>query len=201
MRDKFFRQIADMQARDAGMAPFAAPIADQSRRAVQLHYLAREEAQMLPRFLDRARLVEPPTLGDHQRVRTQHQRLWMERRDSRRLGDRQCFSHFGRRGTLQPRLNRAFINIGGDALVSDTSSIEHRPARGGFAGENQTLVHIGFPTPPSLAGLRSRSCASRMMAAAVSSIERRVTSITGQPLSPNIRRAYCSSAFTRSLST
>ena len=62
--------------------------------------------------------------------------------------------------------------------------IDHRPARGPFARQNQARgrgTHIGFPTPPSLAGLRSRSCASRMIAAAVSSIERRVTSITGQP--------------------
>ena len=31
--------------------------------------------------------------------------------------------------------------------------------------------------------------------------ERRVTSITGQPLSANIRRAYCTSLVTRSAST
>ena len=40
--------------------------------------------------------------------------------------------------------------------------------------------------------LASRSLTSLMIAAAVSSIERRVTSITGQPLSANMRRAKAS---------
>ncbi len=57
------------------------------------------------------------------------------------------------------------------------------------------LTSPSIPGKSLSAGLRSFS--RLMMAAAVSSIERRVTSITGQPLSANIRRAYCTSLVTR----
>ena len=66
------------------------------------------------------------------------------------------------------------------------------PPRRALRGEQQ-------PHPrPQLAAASIRSLQNLTIAKAVSSIERRVTSITGQPLSAKIRRAKASSALTAS---
>ena len=74
----------------------------------------------------------------------------------------------------------------------------------GAGGTGQTLVeHEGVDKVAftGSTGVASRSAQSLTMASALSSIERRVTSITGQSLSANIRRAKASSALTASTST
>ena len=183
------------------MAPLAPAILDQRSGGMELHDFAGEEPQMLGGFLAGLGLIEAPSAYDYQRIRSQNKGLRMMLRHRRRLCNGERLGDLLGFGALKTRLHRALVDVGGDALIGNPRSIEHRPARGRFAGENQRDSHMGVPTPPSLAGLRPRSCARRMIAAAVSSIERRVTSITGQPLSPNIRLANCSSALTLSLST
>src|SRR3546814_18124018 len=75
----------------------------------------------------------------------------------------------------------------GRRFESKPGGAQHRRASAALRGEDER----GHP---------ARSSTSLMTAAAVSSIERRVTSITGQPLSANIRRAKAISAMHRSSS-
>ena len=76
-------------------------------------------------------------------------------------------------------------------LERHAGRFQHAPPGRALRGEEQ----------PHSAACSSRSVHNLTIASAVSSIERRVTSITGQPLSANMRRANASSALTASMST
>src|SRR5690606_11974575 len=92
-------------------------------------------------------------------------------------------------GGEQRRRHCLLVDMRGRRFEIKPGGPEHRGAAAALRGEDER-AH------PAV-----RSSTSLMTAAAVSSIDRRVTSITGQPLSANIRRAYASSALTRSSST
>src|SRR5438309_5665303 len=92
-------------------------------------------------------------------------------------------------GTDQTGLRLLLLQLRFGEAEGNAGRLEHRPPRRALRGEQQ----------PHAASIRSLQ--RRTMAKAVSSIERRVTSITGQSLSANSRRAKASSAFTASRST
>src|SRR3546814_9099048 len=80
---------------------------------------------------------------------------------------------------------RLLVDMRGAGFEGQPGGAEHRGAAAALRGEEQCHAP-------------ARSSTSLITAAAVSSIERRVTSITGPTLSANIRRAKASSAFQRS---
>ena len=146
-------------------------------------------------------LVKPASVDNDQRVATQHQRLAMHLRHSQRLGLGQRPRHDGRRGVAQIGFKLPLIDMRGQGGKCHTRRRQHRLTRGAFRSQNEPDVwcrikgyighgQIGLLTVGVSLNRLSRSLNRLITAAAVSSIERRVTSITGQPLSANMRRAY-----------
>src|SRR5690606_17905923 len=116
--------------------------------------------------------------------------------DRQRLGFSQRQRNFTRPGVAELGLERALVDRRRAHLELDSGRAEHGPPRSALGCEYD---HIGWV--PVSAGRCCRSVQSLITAAAVSSIERRVTSITGQPLSANNRLAKATSCSTRSSST
>src|SRR3546814_8976955 len=79
---------------------------------------------------------------------------------------------------------RLLVDMRGAGFEGQPGGAEHRGAAAALRSEEQCHAP-------------ARSSTSLITAAAVYSIERRVTSITGQPLSANMRRAKASTALTR----
>ena len=100
------------------------------------------------------------------------------------------------------RLHRGLIDMRGTHLHAQAGVPQQRRAGHGLAREHQVLpLDHGVG---ARAALRLRSCQASISCstvAAVSSMLRRVTSITGQPRRAHRRRAHSSSAFTASTST
>ena len=140
------------------------------------------------------RLAEPAPLDRDHRIAAEHRAPLPV--DRQRLGLGQRERDFAGAGPGHLGLERALVDRGGPDLELDPGGAEHGAARGALRSE----YDHGVAVPASVA-CSSRSSCSFITAAAVSSIERRVTSITGQPLSAKIRRAKATSCSTRSSST
>ena len=165
------------------------------RGRVQLHRLAGEEPQVLGRLRAAGRLVEPrprptpPNRSPAPGARGLRPTVpWLRQAPAR-----------PRTARLAELASSARSSIAaGRTSKSTPGGAEHRAPRGALGREDD---HIGFNPTSTPSPCSSRSASSASSAAAVSSIERRVTSITGQPLSANIRRAKATSRSTFSSST
>ena len=188
--------VAHLQFGARDVAPAQMPADRDRRRRVQVHRLAREEPQVVCRLGAADGLVEPSALHRDDRIAAEHGLATSVDRQCLGLGENQ--GHGGRIGVFQLGLELALVDGRWPHLELDPRSAEHRPARGALGCEHD---HIGFRTDTRPCSCSSRSPRRRMIAAAVSSIERRVTSMTGQPLSANTRRAKASSRATFSSST
>ena len=192
--DEVLGEFAHVECGECRVAPDDRPVVRDRGSRVQLHHPPRERAQVFGCILAARGLVEPPFADHHQRIAAEYrpfalhrQRLGLGQRERDLIGPR----------AFERGFERALVDRRGPRLERDPRRLQHRRARGTLGGEND---HIGFdPSKVSLAP--SRSPIRRITAAAVSSIERRVTSITGQPLSANNRRAKATSRSTLSSST
>ena len=196
-------QFTHMQPCKVGPDPKDLAITRQRCSAVQCHYPTGKRPQMVCRVLAAGGFVEPLAIKLDQRIRSQHQIAGSARgnRGCLRRGQRLC--NLGGVGIVHLRFERALVHICRLRGKRHARCFEHRLARRAVRGEHDAgsaeFRHMGFA--PWRVPRAFRSLWSRIIAAAVSSIERRVTSITAQPLSANMRRANFNSSFTRSLST
>src|SRR6185437_13041445 len=153
---------------------------------------AAQALELVACFCHIARLVKPFAIAIQQLIGTENETLAMPRRDGAGLGFGETRGAVGARaaGLSAFLLDDVFIDIGGIGFGGDPCIREQAFARGAGRGEDQR-AHVSSP--------RDRA-SSRRIAAAVSSIDRRLTSITGQLRSVKRRRAAVTSSFTLSRS-
>jgi len=141
-------------------------------------------------------LVEPGAVAFQDLVGADYRDAGMACRDLGRLGLGEGQGNV--LDTLVPvrRLQRRLVDGGGIAAVGDARLVEDPGA--GAAGRGQDEGRRVAQTPASRPWRRLKRW---RMVAAVSSMERRVTSITGQPCWANRRRAPFTSSDTVAMST
>ena len=140
---------------------------------------ARHPPQMIGGFLGAIRLRQHRAIVERERrIGADHGDAGKPRRnlDRFRLGER--VGDVARRlaGGEQRGGKRLLVDMRRRCFEIEPGGAQHRGAAAALRGEEKGHA-------------LARSSTSLMTAAAVSSIERRVTSITGQPLSANMRRA------------
>jgi len=171
----------------------ALAILDHDRGRMEIVGLAAEQAQLRQRLVARSGLAEHGPVVELEQLIGADQQGIASAGDALRL---HLGQHFGRIARLEAgggkaRLGLPLVERGRNRLERDAGRLEHRPPRRAPGGEQQP--HARAPS--------ARSVQSLTIASADSSIDRRVTSITGQSLSANRRRAKASSALTASTST
>src|SRR3546814_2994388 len=119
-----------------------------------------------------------PVVERERRIGADHGDAGKPRRDfdRLRLGERVGDVARGLPGGEERSGERLLVDMRGAGFEGQSGGAEHRGAAAALRGEEQSHAP-------------ARSSTSLITAAGVSSIERRVTSITGQPLSANMRRA------------
>lgn len=190
--DELVAERAHRQARGIGMAPDDLLVLGDGNGGMEKVAAATERLQLIERLVTRLRLIERLAVAIFQRLVAaddqgadglQHaQRLHLRQR----LGD----DMGGEAVILQLRLARILVDHSRHGIEGDAGRLQHAAARSAHRCEEK--LH----SVPSIRSLHNLTIAN-----AVSSIERRVTSITGQPLSAKRRRAKASSAATASAST
>ncbi len=141
--------------------------------------MPESDVELLARRRDRRGLGEAAVAERERLIGAEHQHAGTAARD------RECFlagkqlRDFLGRGAGMRRLHYALIDIGRIDLDRNAGRFQERAAHLALRGEHErrTAPQVHGPT----AATRRRSCRSEATAAAVSSIERRVTSIDGQP--------------------
>ncbi|MNE09994.1 hypothetical protein D3C80_1026890 [compost metagenome] len=158
---------------------------------------AAHGGQTLARGLKGRGLRDQAAVEGQGLVGAQHPGVGVVTRYRQGLGPRQLDGQSG--GVHARRFQGVFVNVGDLDGERHAGVGQHGAPRGALGGEDQAFAvgrHIGAPS------LRLRRSLNRlMMAAAVSSTERRVTSMVGQPRRSKARRALMVSSRTESWST
>ena len=167
---------------------------------------AAQRPKLRARRGDIGGLVEPVAVADQDLIGADHQRLRLAPRDLRRLQSGQ--QQRSLLDALRPRpgstLDRSLIDVAPAGFEPKPPQPAASTAGCRGAGQDQPGRRTAAASSPGFSALRRRSCQASMSCstvAAVSSIERRVTSITGQPRRLHSRLAQSSSALTASSST
>ena len=150
-------------------------------------------------------LVKGDIVANQRLVGGEHEAVGTIARDRKRLGAGKRRGHLIRRDTAidQRFFDRTFVDLRFHYLDRDAGSQEHVSPGRAAGGEDQRRVgepEIGRGDHVAMNFMRWSRSRSRIEAA-VSSIERRVTSITGQPLRAQRRRDCVTSSATASGST
>src|SRR6202789_661350 len=183
-------EIAQPQLRSFHMAPNRLAVFCQNSRAYELMILAAQPAQEHSRLIEVRRFADDLILKSQNLIGAQHQRIRLQRRNAKRLHLGQRFGH-PRRLAVQRMFDRVLVNARRDNLERHAGILQKRRTDRACRGENE----------PRHALFSWRSVNRLSTAAAVSSTERRETSITGQLRLSNSLRVAVISARTLSRST
>ena len=187
-------------ARARNKVPQALAIADHAHRARQLVGAPAQCPKVGARLLGRQRLGEQPALARQHLVGADHQRAGASVGHPRglQLGKRRrhlgaVSSRRGHAGEQRRLIDHGWLDDEGDACVAQDAA----PCG---ARRSKHERGVGIPRFPRAHAVDRSTCRLRM-AAAVSSIALRVTSMTGQPRRSNSLRAAASSVRTAAAST
>ena len=157
--------------------------------------LSAQDLELLARGRAIGRLGEP-ALPERQRlIGAEHQPARLLHRHGQRLLPRQQRRDRAGIGKARVGFDAALVDIGGQHLDRDARALQQRAPARALGGEHKRLIgkperHDAYAT-----GCRRRSVSRLSTAAAVSSIERRVTSMLGQLcLAQSLRENATSSA-------
>src|SRR4051794_34522714 len=146
---------------------------------MQLVRLSTEGHKLRPRSPPIGRFTEDSVSQRQGLVGAKHDTARLARRHSARFFARQKFRDRFWRSHLGALFKSTLVNVGGYTFQGDPGVFEPRAPHRTLGGQNQRLLR----TPErhgQATGCRRRSASSLSTAAAVSSIDRRVTSISGQ---------------------
>ena len=165
---------------------------DRDRRMEHMH-LPAQQLELVPRRGPIDRLGEA-ALPERQRlVRAEHKPT--RRRHGQRLLPRQQGRNASGIAQTGLGLNRAFVDISGNHLDRDAGTLKQGSTAHALGCQQQRLIGKPECHDDQTTGCRRRSASSLSTAAAVSSIEQRVTSMLGQLcLAQSLRENATSSA-------
>lgn len=200
------REGAHGEARPGDVAPDLVPAAVADDSGLEGVGATAQRLEMGAGIARRGGLAEPVPVADEDLVGADHEGVQVADAGRLEAGEEEGGIRGARTILLGGALHGGLVHAGGTGLEAEAGVLQHGRTRGGLAGQDERRVgRLQHEAGQARCAARRRRSSQASMScrtvAAVSSMLRRVTSMTGQPRLVQRRRAQSSSALTASMST